>query len=264
MVFFTDFGRVLKGYWFFTPLGIFAAIVAMSIPVGGGIVFFPVLTRFGVPTQEVVAFSLASQTIGMGFGAIRWMLEDIKAIQWKILLWVVPAGWIGLYVGIMLVPFGLARSIRLFYSFSGLFFCVLILFIQKEKKLEITMIDLGIKHIIPLLIIGILGGFIVSRIGFGVELCSFFLMVLVFGFDLHKSIVTSIVMMGLVSILGFFLNGYFLDTVRWEFWQMSIPGVLTGAVIGPKINLTFGSKRIMYLLCSLLLIEFIVSVFFRK
>jgi len=264
MSLFTDFSGTFCIYWYFIPFGIMGATIAMSTPAGGGLVFFPVLIRFGFAPQEVVAFSLATETIGMGFGSIRWLIEDFKAFQWKVIISTIPGGWIGLYLGTMVIPIQSAKIARLIFSLVGLSLCILTLYTHYRRKgFSNTEINVQFPHIISFFIVGIIGGFITSYIGFGVDLYIFFFIVLLFSFSIHKGTVSSIIIIASNAPLGFFLHAHYLNTIRWEFWQMVIPGVLTGAVIGPKLLRSVGEKRMMYGLCTLLFLEFVVTVFFR-
>jgi len=264
MLLFTDFAERVKEFWYFIPFGIMGATVAMSTPAGGGLVFFPILIRSGLSPQEVVAFTLATETIGMGFGSIRWMIEDFKAFQWKIVFSTIPGGWIGLYIGVMLVPIENERLARLLFSSVGLSLCILTLYTHYRRKGKgIDNMEVKPSHIILFFIVGVIGGIITSYIGFGVDLYIFFFIVLFFNFSIHRGTVSSIIIIASTVPLGFFLHVNYLNTLRWEFWQMVIPGVLTGAIIGPKLLLTIGTKRMMFGLCALLLLEFVVTVFFR-
>ncbi|MBU1626996.1 sulfite exporter TauE/SafE family protein [bacterium] len=260
---FSDFWYEVKNFWYFFPLGICGATVAMSTPAGGGIVFFPILTRFGVSTLEASAFTLATQTVGMGMGSLRWMLEDWKSFQWRIVLCVVPGGWIGLYLGLIHFHINIDHINRLIFSIVGLSLCFFTLYLYQKKGESDKKIILKPRDYSFLFIVGVVGGYISSCIGFGEDLYTFFIMVLIYKFTIRKSTVTSILLMASISAFGFFIHAHLLHTLRWEFWQMVIPGVLTGATIGPKILLSIGSKRMMYILTILLSLEFIATVFFR-
>jgi uncharacterized protein len=263
MFLFSDLWSEFKNYWFFLPLGLCGATVAMSTPAGGGLVFFPVLTRFGISTIEASAFTLSTQTIGMGMGSFRWMLEDFKAFQWRIVFCVVPGGWIGLYVGLMHYHINIDRINKVIFSFVGLSLCILTLYIHHKKGEKDKEIILKPMNYVFLFFVGVLGGYISSCIGFGEDLYTFFIMVLVFNFTIHKSTVTSIILMASMSAFGFYIHGHLLHTLRWEFWQMVIPGVLTGATVGPKILLSIGSNKMMFILTIFLTMEFIATVFFK-
>ncbi|MBU1626995.1 sulfite exporter TauE/SafE family protein [bacterium] len=261
---FGDFWFEVKNFWYFIPFGILGATVAMSTPAGGGLVFFPVLIRLGFSTHEVVAFTLATETIGMGFGSIRWMLEDFKAFQWKVVCSSIPGGWVGMYIGTLHAPLKDERIARLLFSFVGLSLCILTLYAYYRKGEGDNSLKIKPMHFLSFFLVGIIGGFITSYIGFGVDLYIFFFMVLFCGYTLHAGTVSSIIIIASTVPLGFYLHAHFLNTIRWEFWQMVIPGVLTGAIIGPKVLLSIGSKKMMYMLTVLLSLEFIATVFFRK
>jgi len=261
---YTDFLSVCKNYWYFIPFGILAATVAMSTPGGGGIVFFPIMVRVGVPSVEVVAFSFAAQSVGMSFGSIRWMIEDFKSIQWKVIFSTVPGGWLGLYLGTLYLPIEQGKTARYIYSVVGLLLGLLTLYIYNKRREEEDIHATRLTHHATFFIMGIFGGLVTSFIGIGINLCIFFFMVLVLRHTIKNSAVTSILIIALISLLGFFLHSFCFRSVRWEFFQMVIPGILTGAIIGPKLLLTIGSRRMMYMLVTLLFLEFIATIFFGR
>lgn len=79
-------------------LGIASATLANSVPVGGGIVFVPVLSyvlgdhnlHLGPP------FAVATMTFGNGvFGFLNWLRKDPSSIAWHIVPYAVVPAWIG-------------------------------------------------------------------------------------------------------------------------------------------------------------------------
>lgn len=82
-------------------LGIVSATLANSVPVGGGIVFVPILNLLGFidMTEHLnlgVAFAVSTMTFGNGvFGFLSWLKKDPSAIAWHIVPYAVIPAWIG-------------------------------------------------------------------------------------------------------------------------------------------------------------------------
>ena len=57
-------------------LGVFAAVLANSVPIGGGIVYIPALAVLGNHVHLTVSFTLATMSVGNGIlGALRWLVK---------------------------------------------------------------------------------------------------------------------------------------------------------------------------------------------
>ena len=79
---------MLRAAWYAPLMGIAAcALPSAGVPVAGGIVFLPVLTLGGVCPRDAVAFSAATQMLGVGvFAPLNWLVVDpsvfIPAALW--------------------------------------------------------------------------------------------------------------------------------------------------------------------------------------
>jgi uncharacterized membrane protein YfcA len=79
-------------------LGIASASLANSVPVGGGIIFVPVLSLVlgDYDLKLGPAFAVATMTFGNGvFGFLSWLQKDPKSIAWHIVPYAVIPAWIG-------------------------------------------------------------------------------------------------------------------------------------------------------------------------
>jgi len=57
-------------------LGVFAAVLANSVPIGGGIVYIPALAVLGNHVHLTVSFTVATMSVGNGIlGALRWLVK---------------------------------------------------------------------------------------------------------------------------------------------------------------------------------------------
>eukprot|EP01040_Poterioochromonas_malhamensis_P011163 gene11162-12162_t len=91
--------------WFMPFLGVFAAFLANSVPLGGGIVYIPALSLLGANITLGAAFTLSVMPIGNGFfGFIRWILKDPTVILWESFQYTVLPSWVGSLIAMFLLP----------------------------------------------------------------------------------------------------------------------------------------------------------------
>eukprot|EP00957_Ditylum_brightwellii_P047427 3602714-Ditylum_brightwellii.AAC.1 len=81
-------------------LGICSASLANAVPVGGGIVFVPILSLFGVKLSLGTAFAVSTMTFGNGvFGFLTWLRKDPSSIAWRVMPCAVLPAWVGATLG---------------------------------------------------------------------------------------------------------------------------------------------------------------------
>jgi uncharacterized membrane protein YfcA len=91
--------------WFMPFLGVFAAFLANCVPLGGGIVYIPVLSLLGANIQLGSAFTIAIMPFGNGvFGFFRWLLKNPSMIRWEVLPYVVLSSWLGSFAAVFMFP----------------------------------------------------------------------------------------------------------------------------------------------------------------
>ena len=111
-----------------------------------------------------------------------------------------------------------------------------------------------------IIIVGVFGGLLVGYIGAGIDALLFFVLTSRFKIDTHQATVTSIITMGLTAMIPFCVHLFILGDVPINLWLMVLPGILIGARIGPWLNKTLGSKRILIVFALLLIIEFLMTI----
>lgn len=91
------------GAWATPLLTALSATLANAAPVGGGVVFVPILSLFGVQIHlGGVAFAVSTMTFGNGvFGFLNWLRKDPERIAWKVVPYAVLPAWCGAAVGTM-------------------------------------------------------------------------------------------------------------------------------------------------------------------
>jgi uncharacterized membrane protein YfcA len=81
---------------------------------------------------------------------------------------------------------------------------------------------------------GFLGGLISSYTGCGIDMVVFIVLTLAYGINEKISIPTSVIIMALNSVAGFFIHGVVLKDIGicWDYWLVSIPIVIICAPLG--------------------------------
>eukprot|EP01090_Pellita_catalonica_P008468 TRINITY_DN1931_c0_g1_i1.p1 TRINITY_DN1931_c0_g1~~TRINITY_DN1931_c0_g1_i1.p1 ORF type:complete len:355 (+),score=30.40 TRINITY_DN1931_c0_g1_i1:890-1954(+) len=246
--------------WFMPLIGIGSATIAMSTPAGGGILWFPALTLIGtLTTRETVALSISIQLFSMGiFGTCQWMQKDVNAFLWSIL----TLAWIGSCVGsslaLLVLEINTAAIIRIIFSAVGVILAGYMIYTLAAKQSDVKRsIDMTAGRAVLLFGVGILGGFLVGYIGFGVDIVIYVAMVGWFKIDSQIATINSIALMGWSCLPPFLVHLLKHDSVHWDLVLPALLGVLVGARIGPNLNYILGKRKVVIFFTVLLLAEFI-------
>mmetsp|Transcript_1337 Transcript_1337/g.3675 ORF Transcript_1337/g.3675 Transcript_1337/m.3675 type:complete len:386 (-) Transcript_1337:141-1298(-) len=91
------------GAWAMPLLTVLSATLANAAPVGGGVVFVPILALFGIQIHlGGAAFAVSTMTFGNGvFGFLSWLRTDPDRIAWRVVPYAVLPAWLGAGVGTM-------------------------------------------------------------------------------------------------------------------------------------------------------------------
>lgn len=104
-------------------LGFFAAFLANSVPIGGGIVYIPALSLLGSQVTLGTLFTLSIMPIGNGvFGFLNWLRKDSSLIIWESFAFTVLPSWIGSFIAMSMLPTPDVFYVK--YCFG--FFCFLL------------------------------------------------------------------------------------------------------------------------------------------
>ncbi len=251
----------LYAVWYMPFLGIAAATIAMSTPAGGGVVFFPTMVLLGIPPFEAVAFSVGAQSVGMGvFGTFNWIKRDRHAILFPVVITAVLIGSAATLFALLVFPVAEAKPLQLTFSCFGVGLATYIFYsLRRGLDTQAGRFQWSVFALVALAIVGLIGGLFVGYIGAGIDALLFFVLTSRFKIDPHEATVTSIVTMGLTAMVPFGVHLFIIGDVPVNLWLMVLPGILVGARIGPWLNKTLGSRRILIGFASLLLIEFMMT-----
>ncbi|MBN2134224.1 MAG: sulfite exporter TauE/SafE family protein [Acidobacteria bacterium] len=219
------------------PIGIIIATIAMSIGLGGGIIWVPVmLWLYGLTPQEAVATSLVIQVAGLGSGTVAYLRAG--AVRLKVLPALVGAALPSVIVGSILAV-SLPRE--LVQGTLGLMSLALaLIFVSQQEGLELLS-SAGEKKSNTLSIMPIAGffGFFSGFLSVGIGEWIIPFMKKRLRMQMYESVATAVTTMFILAITGSFTHGIFGNKIRWSLAAYAIVGVIIGAQIGPRI-----SKRI--------------------
>lgn len=239
---------------FYMPfLGIFAATLANTVPIGGGIVYVPALLLLGVDMKLGVSFTVATMSFGNGlFGFLRWLNKNSQLLIWESFWYTVIPSWIGSIIAIFLLPEMSTEYVKILFASVCIKVSILValaawkggmdklshLFTSTNQSAHPTealssSTSLSQSCIYTLIIITFLGGLIlVPNIGIGPALTTY-LILNYFGYSTQSSIVTGIITGGWVCLLPFIIHIFYQQDIPYELWLMVIPGVYLGATVSP-------------------------------
>lgn len=124
-------------------MGMAGATIAVSTPVGGAILFIPVLTTMGIAPQRAVAFGVATQMVGMGTFGFGFRVRAARCAlpappgggggghhskEWQTMRlnlattkWLLLGAWGGVLLSIYVVPLTSAAKVRLLFACAEAF-----------------------------------------------------------------------------------------------------------------------------------------------
>jgi uncharacterized membrane protein YfcA len=252
-------------------IGIFAAILANCIPVGGGIIYIPVLSLVGMNIKLGVAFSVATMSVGNGiFGFLNWLKRDRSFFIWKGFAYSVIPTWIGYLISEILdispdegfvrksfaaVCFALASfvCVVLTYSESGSLTDALKVVVATTDVEEKEEINVPLKDWALFSLASLVTGFVfVPHIAIGPGLTTFFGLFCL-GFKPQAAVVTGIVVGGWACWVPFAYHALVKADLPYELWVSVLPGVFLGAYAAPVVSESLGSRLVMQTFGAVLL-----------
>ena len=266
--------------WGMPLLGIVSATLANSVPVGGGIVFVPILHLFGYEIKLGAAFAVATMTFGNGFfGFLTWLNKDASAIAFYAIPTAVIPAWIGAAIG-TLRPFMTPEHCKTLFALFALKAAAVIwrgLYVSRRnirlgKSFNVgfdsddnqAAADLARRKSSTRYIAStcsfLAGLVLVAHIGVGNALVSF--LVFTFGFRLppKEAVVTAVICGGWTSFCPFLMHLFVLKDIPIALWIMTLPGVYLGAKIAPRVHEEIGIVNVLAAFVIFLLLVAVLMV----
>jgi uncharacterized membrane protein YfcA len=244
---------------------LFGSFVAGATSLGGGAVAFPVFTKLlAIPASTALIFSLAIQSIGMSAAALLIYANKVPINQ-KVIAGSILPGAVGVYLGLFqMEQLFSGGQVKYLFSLFSLFVAFVLIFdrfINQRKFRTIKEVEDNINvGIIPIFLASFIGGIVSGLIGTGIDFVVFALMILLYREGLKRAVATSVCVMAINAVIGFFMIAFFSNSISGvvvEYWLAAIPIVVVGAPLGALACKYFHRDVIFYLLMVLILLDVI-------
>jgi len=265
-------------------LGIASASLANAVPVGGGIVFVPILALWGIELKLGAAFAVATMTFGNGvFGFLSWLRKDPTSIAWFVVPYAIIPAWVGATWTTFHPIFKSSDQCRQLFALVCLKVSLLVarsIYINKYNNASDNSNNSSFKitdekvspthneydnasniHQLPLraglsVICSFAAGLIlVAHIGIGNAMTTFLVCTYIWKLPPKQCMVTGILCGGWTSVVPFLLHLFVLRDVPIALWVMGLPGVYFGAQIAPWFHEQLGGiNNVLVAFCGFLII----------
>lgn len=249
---------------------IFGSFIAGSSPEGSAAVAYPVFTLL-LDIQPAVArnFAFAIQSIGMTAASLLILGLRLK-VDWNYIKYVTIGGIAGLILGTYyVVPLISPPMAKLFFVSLWLSFGI-VLWRENSKPTRVVhdlIENFQKSDIFRLLVFGLIGGVISSIFGTGINIFTFCLMTIYYGINEKVAVPSSIIIMSIETILGFFIHAGVVNDFQpeaFEMWIACIPFVVIFAPLGSFVVSKLPRTAIANFLNIILLVQFVGAMWVIK
>ncbi|MGM0506730.1 MAG: TSUP family transporter [Bacteroidota bacterium] len=255
---------MLAETWPMSLTMVVGSFIAGATAEGGGAVAFPVFTKlFDIAPGDAKIFSFMIQSFGMTMAGLVIWLRGIRVL-WNVVALALPAGITGLIIGELFLDFPDPYP-RLIFTITAAIFGAFLLINRwwinghAVDVLPIRWPSVGF----PLAITALIGGMLSSVMGVGLDMSLFIVLTLLYGINEKVSTPTTVVLMGLLSVTGFFWHGAVTHTISpevWRYWMSCIPVVIFGAPLGAWYCEKVQRDHLIGILILLILLELISTI----
>lgn len=259
-----DRWHLFSQWWPMSLTMVLGSFVAGATAEGGAAVAFPVFTKaLHIPAPDARTFGLMIQSIGMTTASLVIVTRGVKILP-TVIGWVSVGGVIGMILGSFYLPIPQPYPKILFTFVTAAFGVALILSRwvlewQPHEQFEIK----DAKRRLLFIGIGIAGGIFAANTGSGIDTLTFIVLTLAFGVNEKVSTPTTVVIMGINTVIGFFVHGVLLQDIGivWDYWLVCVPIVCLGAPLGAWVASRVNRDTIIYFLLTLISLELITTTF---
>ena len=220
-------------YWYMFPVAIVIAVICNSSGFSGGVLFQPIYNLLlDIPIQNAVATGIATETMGMTSGAIRyfWYKMVELPVGFTMLMLTIPGVVLGNHA-LMIINGDLLKLILGFIiigiSTMQLYNAIRMRFGDRE--------NVPVEDIYPFMWVPPVGGFFSATTGTGV--CEMAQPVLENGLKIktRRANATAILVEATADWVITILNLH-AGMILWELWVFTGLGVIIGGQIGPYVS----------------------------
>lgn len=251
--------------WQVTLTMVFGSLIAGGTSEGGGAIAFPVFTKIlEISPQAAKVFSLAIQSVGMTAASIAILLMRVP-VEWRVISIASIGGIPGIAAGsILIAPLLPPGVIRITFTAMISGFAVTLIILNKgiRSRNETVHMLKGNENFI-LFGAGVAGGIISGLVGNGIDIFTFSVMVLLFRVCEKVATPTSVILMAVNAIIGFFIHGFMMGDFSEEvknYWLAAVPVVVVGAPLGAFLCRYVKARTIATFLIFLIGLELLTSL----
>jgi len=250
-------------YWPVSLTMTLGSFVAGATAEGGAAVAFPVFTKvLHIPSVDARTFGLMIQAVGMTMAAVVIWVQRVKVLP-RVIAWVTFGGIFGQLVGTYLISIPNPYPKILFTFVATAFGVAMIIsrwWMNWAPREDLPEWHNQYKALF--FFIGIFGGTFAAQTGSGIDMLTFIVLTLAFGIDEKISTPTTVTIMGLNSIVGFFLHGVISQDIgiAWNYWLVAVPIVILGAPLGAYVASKVNRDGIIKFLLFLIGVELVTTI----
>ena len=217
-------------YWYMFPVAVVVAVLANSSGFSGGVLFQPIYNLFlNIPIQTAVATGIATETIGMTSGALRYIYYKMVELPvgFTMVMLTIPGVVLGNHALLVIDGY----LLKLVIGFIIMFIASM-QFINALRKFHGVKENIPVEDIYPFMWIPPVGGFFSAATGTGV--CEISQPFLERGLNVQtkRANATAILVEALADWVITILNLQ-AGLIMWELWIFTGSGVLIGGQLGP-------------------------------
>ena len=265
----SSFHLIPENLWVMVTM-VFGSFIAGSSPEGSAAIAYPVFTLLlNIDPSDARNFAFAIQSIGMTAASVFIISSKIK-VDWSYIKLVSVPGALGLILSMYFIaPLIQGPVAKLSFVSIWMSFGLIMLFdnyfgtravkekLEIKKKYEIIIIIAG----------GFIGGMVSAIFGTGINMLTFCLLIIFFNVDEKVATPSSIIIMTIETIIGFFWHHFVfkdISTISYNMWLCAIPVVIFFAPLGTYLMSKTSRKLYNSMLYTLFIIQYIGAVIVLK
>lgn len=243
---------------------VFGSFIGGASAEGGGAIAFPVFTLiFKIAPASARNFSFAIQSVGMVSASLMIIGRGIP-IEKRAVFYPAIGAVFGLLIGTYgVVPLLNPTMTKLFFVSLWMSFGI---GLWRANRNASRIVRKGLppvltqRDIFNLVGIGVLGGIVTSIFGNGICMVTFCLLTLWYGIDERIATPTSVVLMSVITVCGFFLHAVVIQDfgpIEYHTWLAAAPVVVFFSPLG-AFTISFWKRlsiaRLLYTIITVQLI----------
>ena len=239
------------------------SFVAGATAEGGAAIAFPVFTKvLDIEPTTARTFGLMIQSIGMTMASLVILVRRVPILP-RVIGWVTLGGIAGQFVGTYWLSVGSPYS-KILFTFVATVFGVAMAISRWVLRWEPlrALPSWGNGSRVAFVIIGIAGGTFAANTGSGIDMLTFIVLTLALGINEKVSTPTTVIIMGINSVVGFAIHGLIEQDIgiAFDYWLVAVPIVVLGAPLGAYVASYASRDHIIFLLLSLITLELVTTL----